>query len=101
MPNENSVQAPKKRRGIVIILIVVLLIVAGLFAFMLWPANISRGEAQEIAIAHVGGGHANPADRDFEGFRRVWSVEVFHDGLVFEVYVAMNNGDIVRMEVDR
>jgi hypothetical protein len=70
---------------------------------MLWPANISRQEAQEIAVVHVGGSNsrANPASRDFERFQRVWSVEVFYDGLVHEVFVSMRTGEVVKMEIDR
>ena len=68
-------------------------------AFMMWPASISRAEAQEIALTHVSGGLANRAERDFEQFQRVWSVEVFSGGLVHEVYVSMRTGEVVRVEV--
>ncbi|MCL2566329.1 MAG: hypothetical protein FWE24_11090, partial [Defluviitaleaceae bacterium] len=63
-----------------LIIIPLVLILAAVATFMLWPANVSRQEAQEIAIAHVGGNNsrANPASRDFERFQRVWSVEVFY-----------------------
>jgi len=90
----------KGRKKFVIIPLV--LILAAVATFMLWPANISRHEAQEIAIAHVGGSnsHSNRASRDFERFQRVWSVEVFYDGLVHEVYVSMRTGEVVKVEVD-
>jgi len=83
-----------------IIVPLVLLLIA-ITAFMFWPSNISRQEAQEIAVSHVGGGTANRPDRDVERFRRVWSVEVFYNGLVHEVYVSMRTGEIVGVEVDR
>jgi len=89
-----------KKKSIIIPLVIILVAIT---AFMLWPSNISRQEAGEIAIAHVGGNNsrANPASRDFERFQRVWSVEVFYDGFVHEVYVSMRTGDVVRVEVDR
>jgi len=93
--------APPKRKGkmkfIIIPLVAVLIAIA---AFVMWPSNISRQEAQNIALAHVGGGNANRADFDFEGFQRVWSVEVFHGGLVHEVFVNRSTGNIVRVEID-
>ena len=83
---------------------IIILIMAALIAvasFVMWPGNISRQEAQDIATSHIGGGHANRADFDFEVFQRVWSVEVFYDGLVHEVYVSRRTGEIVRVEVGR
>lgn len=68
--------------------------------FMIWPSNISRHEAEEIAVSHVGGGIASSADRDFEQFQRVWSVEVFYNNIVHEVYINMNTGNVVRVEID-
>ena len=87
-----------RKKFIFIPLVLILIAVA---TFMLWPANISRDEAQEIAIAHVRGGEANRASRDFERFQRVWSVEVFYSGLVHEVYVSMRTGEVVAVERDR
>ena len=72
-----------------------------LAAFFLLPSNISREEALEIAIDYVGGGRANRPSRDFEAFRRVWSIEVFYGNLVHEVYVNSRTGDVVRVEIDR
>ena len=83
------------------IVIPLLLIVAAVAAFIMWPGSVSRQEAQEIAVAHVGGGATNRAEWDFESFQRVWSVEVFHDGLVHEVFVNRSNGQVVRVEIDR
>jgi len=90
----------KKSKKKVLIVPIVLILIA-VATFMLFPANISRQEAQEIALAHVSGGTANRASRDFERFQRVWSVEVFYDGLVHEVYVSMRTGEVVKMEIDR
>ena len=70
-------------------------------AFMFSPSNISRQEATDIALDHIGGGTANRPDRDFERLRRVWSVEVFYNSLVHEVYVSMRTGEVVAVEVDR
>jgi len=96
-----KLSAGKKNKKKLIIIPLVLILVA-VVMFILWPANVSRQEAQEIAIAHVGNNsRANPASRDFERFQRVWSVEVFYDGLVHEVYVSMRTGEVVRMEIDR
>lgn len=103
-PNSKVAESPtgKKSRKKLIIIPLVLILVA-MATFMLWPANISRHEAQEIAIAHVDSinSSANPASRDFERFQRVWSVEVFSDGLVHEVFVSMRTGEVVKVEVDR
>ena len=85
--------------AITLILTGVLVIAAAVF--IMRPANTSRQEAQNIAIDHVGGGTANRASRDFEGFQRAWYVEVFHNGLVYEIYVSMRTGEVISMEVDR
>jgi len=98
--NPNNITPIKKGKKKIIIVPVALILIA-VTTFMLFPANISRQEAQEIALAHVSGGTANRASRDFERFQRVWSVEVFYDGLVHEVYVSMRTGEVVRVEVDR
>ena len=101
---ENNQAAPPKKKGrkkLVLILIPLALLLVVIAAFMLWPANVSRDEAQQIAITHVGGGTANQASRDFERFQRVWSVEVFHGGLVHEVFVSMRTGEVVAVEIDR
>ena len=89
----------KGRKKLILIPIVILLV--ALAMFVLWPANISRQEAQEIALAHVGGGVANRASRDFERFQRVWSVEIFYNSLVHEIYVSMRTGEVVAVEIDR
>ena len=86
-----------KKKFIFIPIIAILLIIA-VFSQC---HNISRQEAVNIAIIHVGGGIANQPDRDFERFQRVWSVEVFYNELVYEVYVSMRTGDVVSMEIDR
>jgi len=99
-PNSASpAEVRKNRKKLIIIPIVI--IFAFVAGFMLWPSHISRQEAQEIAVSHVGGGAANRAERDFERFQRTWYVEVFHNGLIHEVYVSMRTGEIIRMEVDR
>ena len=96
-----SANAGSKRgmkRLIILLFVLALVLIA---AFFLWPSNISRQEALEIAIEYVGGGRANRPSRDFEAFRRVWSVEVFYDNLVHEVYVDSHTGDVIRVEIDR
>jgi len=102
-PNNEVAELPAgKKSKMKLIIIPLALILIAVATFMLWPANISRQEAGEIAIAHVGGNNsrANRASRDFEQFQRVWSVEVFYDGLVHEVYVSMRTGEVIRMEID-
>jgi len=102
-PNKDAA-IPSKRRGRKkFIIIPLVMILVAITAFMLWPSNISRQEAWEIAVAHVGGNNsrANRASRDFERFQRVWSVEVFYDGFVHEVYVSRRTGEVVRVEIDR
>jgi hypothetical protein len=82
-----------------LILIPLVAIVVAVSAFMLWPGSVSRQDATDIALAHVGGGVSNRPDRDFERLQRVWSVEVFYNGLVHEVYVSMRTGEVVGVEV--
>jgi len=100
---EAAKQLTSKRGSKKFIVIPIVLILIAITAFAFLPANISRHEAQEIAIAHVGGSnsYSNRASRDFERFQRVWSVEVFYSGLVHEVYVSMRTGEVVRVEIDR
>ena len=101
-PNKGVVvSSMKKKSKVRFIFIPIVLLLVAVVAFTLWPANISRHEAQEIAISHVGGGAANRAGRDFERFQRVWSVEVFHNNLVHEVYVSMSSGEVILVEIDR
>lgn len=88
-------------KNILIPILIVLALVIAVSAFLLQPGDISRQEAIDIAIGEVGGGRANRPERDFEDFQRVWSVEVFHDNLVFEVYVSRFTGEVVRVEMDR
>lgn len=75
-------------------------LVVGFITFMFMPGNINNEQAVEIALEHVGGGVANRADRDFEAFRRVWSVEVFYENMVHEVFVHRNSGEVLRIERD-
>ena len=92
---------PNKRGSKKLLLVAVaiaLVFAVGATAFMFWPSNISRQEASEIAIAHVGGGTATRPDRDFERFQRAWYVEVFYSGLVHEIYVSMSTGDVISHE---
>jgi len=101
-PNKDLFAPPARKKGKKkLVFIPLVLILAAIAAFMLWPPNITRHEAQEIAINHVGGGVANRPDRDFERFQRVWSVEVFFNSLVHEVYVNMRTGEVVSVEVSR
>jgi flagellar basal body-associated protein FliL len=100
MPPKKSPAAKQGRKRLLFIIPIIVIII-GAAVFMLLPANVSRGEAADIALAYVGGGTANRPDRDFERIQRVWAVEVFYGGLVHEVYVSMRTGAIVAVEVDR
>jgi len=88
------------KKKIIIGMIAIGILIAGLITFMLWPANITNEQAVEIALEYVGGGVANRAEREFENFRRVWSVEVFYDNRVHEVYVQINSGEVLWVERD-
>lgn len=88
----------KMKRPAILLFIAICVFLAALF---LWPSAISREEARIIALEYVGGGRANRPSRDFEALRRVWSVEVFYDNLVHEVYVNSRTGEVVRVEIDR
>ena len=86
------------RKKLTYIFVVIALLVMGIVAFIFWPTPVTREEAREIALTHVGGGHANPPERDFERFQRVWSVEVFYDGFVHEVFVNSRTGEVILVE---
>ncbi|MCL2841359.1 MAG: PepSY domain-containing protein [Defluviitaleaceae bacterium] len=100
-PNKDNAIAPKRKGKMKLIIIPLVAVLIAIAAFVMWPSNISRQEAQNIAIAHVGGGNASRGDFDFENLQRVWSVEVFYDDLVHEVYVNRRTGEVVRVEVGR
>lgn len=74
--------------------------IALFFWLILLPVNISSEKARMVALEHIGAQHANLAERELERFQRVWAVEVFHEGLMHEVFVNVNSGEIVRVEVD-
>ena len=104
-PNsQHATPAYPKRKGILKIVFipvaVVLALVIAVTAFMLWPGYFSRQDAVDIAIEHIGGGNAYWPEWDFEHFQRVWSVEVFFDGLVHEVYINRFTGEVIRVEID-
>ena len=88
-----------KKKVIVGISVVGVLII-GFFTILFLPTDITNDQAVSIALEHIGGGVANRAEREFEGFRRVWSVEVFYDNMVHEVYVHVNSGEILGVERD-
>jgi len=88
------------KKKVIISIVTVGVLVIGLLTFLFWPANITNEQAVDIALEHVGGGVANRAEREFEGFRRVWSVEVFYDNMVHEVYIHINSGEILGVERD-
>ena len=100
MSNGKSVFFTKKRK---LLLAIVALCIVVLVVFFNQPfgANISRQEAMQIAVEHVGGGTANRPDIDWERFQRAWYVEVFYGGLVHSVYVSTRAGEVIRVEVDR
>jgi hypothetical protein len=94
--------SPGKKKLIAILVAVGILIV-GCVVFYVWPGEISRDEAREIAMAHIGDADAfaNRPSLDFESFRRAWSVEIVSGHLTYEVYVRRWGGEIIRTEVDR
>ena len=90
----------KKRK---LLLALVILCFIAIVAFFNQPlgANISRHEATQIAIQHVGGGTANRPDIDWVRFQRAWYVEVFYGEFVHSVYVSTRTGEVIRVEADR
>ena len=82
---------------------IVALFLVALLVFFNQPfgASVTRQEAMEIALEHIGGGRANRPDIDWANFQRAWYVEVFYDGLVHSVYISTRTGDVIRVEVDR
>ena len=98
--HEAGVFLTRKRRRFIAITALCLI---ALVVFFNQPfgANISRQEAIQIAIEHIGGGSANRPDIDWEYFQRAWYVEVFYGGFVHSVYVSTRTGEVIRVEVDR
>ena len=82
-----------------IVIIAIVLAVSAAWTF--FGANISGQEAMEIAIAHVGGGMAGTPDLSLGMWRWFWGVEVWYNGLIYEIYVHPNTGAVVRVEIDR
>ena len=97
-PDNITTTAKKGRKKFIIIPIVLVIALVAATTFVLWPGNISREQAIEIAVAHVGGGTATWATHDFEEFRRTWEVPVLYDNLMIYVYVSRFTGQVVYME---
>ena len=89
------------------------LIITGIIAILLagltiraWlNISVTAQEAMEIAVAHVGGGIAATPELDWE-ISRPWSplwwwVEVWHEGLVHEIYIHPSTGVVMGHEIDR
>jgi len=109
MENDNYVPPRSVRAGrfrAIRIVLVVVVVLGGLFAangvFARVTANVSPHEARQIAEDFVGGGTAVTPDWEWDWWRWLWSVEVlvFEDGLVHEIYIHPNSGEIVRHEID-
>jgi len=88
------------KKKVIISIMAVSILIIGLFTFLFWPADITNEQAVEIAIEYIGGGVANRAEREFERFSRVWSVEVFYENMVHEVYIHVNSGEVLGVEPD-
>lgn len=88
-------------KALLIAAIVLVLIIGAGTAFIVWPLEITREQATQIALTHVGNGTPNWPELDFENFQRVWNVEVFYNGFVHSVYVSRATGQVVRVELDR
>lgn len=63
--------------------------------------KITRAEAEQIALKHVGSGEIIGSERDCERGRDVYEVEIrVASGLVHEVSVAVDDGTIVDVDID-
>jgi uncharacterized membrane protein YkoI len=97
----NSESANKTVKKVIIIAAIIVVI---LVAFMIWQrfnVTVPRQDVMDIAIAHVGGGTATTPELDWEIWRWVWNLEVWHDGLVHELYINSRTGEIISHEIDR
>ena len=90
----------KNSKGTLARVVRAVLVVGAVVAFLYWPGAVSSHEAQQIALSHAGVATPIPPGHDFEEFRRVWQVEVLHEGIVHSVYVSRFDGQIVRVELD-
>jgi hypothetical protein len=85
----------KHKKGLFLIALALILAFS---TFWLWPGNISHQEATEIAQSHLGSSQSNYPRRVLRRFQRTWSVEVFHNGLIHEVYINVRTGEVVGVE---
>lgn len=63
-------------------------------------AEMGSGEAEQIALAHVGGGTVTEVEREWEHGRLEWKVEIHLDGVEHDVRVDALSGEITRVDVD-
>lgn len=62
---------------------------------------LTRAEAEQVALKHVGGGEVIGSERDCERGRDVYEVEIHgKDGLIYEVSIAVDDGSIVDVDID-
>ncbi|MCL2354669.1 MAG: helix-turn-helix domain-containing protein [Oscillospiraceae bacterium] len=104
----NEDNSSNRKRKFKMYLITISIIVAFIIIFVattgIWTrfnANISREKAMDIAVSHAGGGRANTPELDWKIWRWLWYVEVVYDGLMHEIYINPNTGEVVRYEIDR
>lgn len=98
--NAENKNVPKKRKLLKILLPIIVLCGIAVVILFTVPigANISRQEASQIAVEHIGGGVAARPDIDWKGFQRAWYVEVFYDRVVYAVYVSTRTGEVIGVD---
>jgi hypothetical protein len=62
--------------------------------------GMGSAEAEQIALAHVGGGTVTEVEREWEHGRLEWKVEIHLDGVEHDVRVDAVSGEITRVDVD-
>ena len=91
----------KKFLSAVGIIIAVVIVIAVVTRINIAIGGITGYEAGEAAVARIGGGMVTDTELDWELWRWLWWVEVWHEGFVHEIYVHPGSGEIIRHEIDR
>lgn len=62
---------------------------------------LTRAEAEQVALKHVGSGEIIGSERDCERGRDVYEVEIrAKGGVIHEVSIAVDDGSIVDVDID-
>jgi len=99
-----KVEAESKKKGWIKYLVICVVFIIVLGSYVIGSSmnlNVTRNEASQIAVEYVGGGTATTPELDWELWRWLWYVEVWYDGLIHEIYIHPNTGEVIRRSIER